>query len=322
MYYTHSGLANETKCFYSAFAHDASLNYAPRVMASATPRAGAHSVIDGSSFASDSDGWTTSVWKAGTSYNPGVMAWNGSAGNPDGGMRCNGNGGTDNLDTCTREGGEIRKVISTAGYTNIRIAYDLRVNSLGVDNTGGGTGGCADDHSLIDDQLTVYYSTNSGISWMELDWLPREDLLNDYMTYGTRVIDLSGLKVVNDNPSFALRFRWQFNAGIDTGELDNVVVMGRAVVPPVSIPHAKGLPDGQARPLHGKVVSGVFGDCFYIQEPASCSGLRVIPAVNVLPGQGVDLMGAILGQGAERYLDLAGGSIEVFTPGPLGAFPW
>lgn len=137
-------------------------------------------------------------------------------------MRCGGSGGTDNTDPCTREGGEISKVISTAGVHGIQVSYDLRVNSLGKTNSGGCCG-CAPDHDMVDEQLTVFYSTNAGTTWTEAGYVPRAILLN-YQTFGTRTLDLSSVAGCNNNPSFALRFRWQLNTTGDTADLDNIIV--------------------------------------------------------------------------------------------------
>jgi len=152
-------------------------------------------------------------------------------------MRSTGYGTTDDSSRCYREGGEIYKTISTVGYRNITVSYDLRVNTLGNNNTGEGTGSCVPDHNLIDEQLTVYYSTNGGSSWNEIGWVSRATLLASYQAYGTRQLNLSGFADCNNNAGFALRFRWQFNTASDRGELDNIIVRGTAVeaTPPASV---------------------------------------------------------------------------------------
>ncbi|MDO8586543.1 MAG: sugar-binding protein [Armatimonadota bacterium] len=179
--------------------------------------------ISNSPFNSNADGWTISVWRSGP-YADGTMAWNSGAGNPGGGMRSAGSGSSDNTDRCAREGGEIKKNISTAGYSNISIQYDLDVNSLGTAKTGTGGGTCAVDHNLIDEQLTVFYSTNGGSSWTEAEYLLRSSLLASYQNWGTRTISLVGVPAVNNNANFWLRFRWQFNQSSDQGNLDNIKV--------------------------------------------------------------------------------------------------
>ncbi|MDO8586333.1 MAG: DUF362 domain-containing protein [Armatimonadota bacterium] len=174
--------------------------------------------ISENAFDSDEQGWSIYTWASGP-YNPGTMVWESGA------MRCSGAGGSDNSDTCTREGGEIYKTISTAGYRNIKVSYDLRVNSLG-NTPNGPAGDCTVDHDLIDEQLTVFYSTNGGSTWTEAEYLTRSALLADYQTYATRTLDLSGISACNDNPAFALRFRWQVNNPNDAADLDNVRVTG------------------------------------------------------------------------------------------------
>ena len=42
--------------------------------------------------------------------------------------------------------------------------------------------------------------------------------------WARQLINLAGLPAVNNNPVFALRFQWQFNAANDTGRVDNIRV--------------------------------------------------------------------------------------------------
>jgi len=219
--YVHTGLTNGTTYYYRAYAYDAVPNYATAAQVSATPVA--VTVISNSTFNSNADGWTTSVWRAGT-LPYGTMAWNASAGYPGGGMRCKGSETTDNTDRCSREGGEIQKVISTAGHSGIKVYYDLDVNTLGGNYTGAGTGSCWVDHDIIDEQLRVFYSTNGGTDWIGVTWLTRVQLLADYLSYGTRTLDLTGVSACNNNANFAMRFRWQLNSTADTAQLDNIRV--------------------------------------------------------------------------------------------------
>ncbi|MDO8586619.1 MAG: hypothetical protein Q7T82_06220, partial [Armatimonadota bacterium] len=232
--YTHTGLTNGTTYYYSAFTHDGIPNYSSAVNASATPTSGA-ATLNNSTFDADANGWTLSVWRASTAYGYGTMDWTNGVGNPGGGIRCIGTGASDNTDRCTREGGEMTKTISTVGYQNVQVSYDLRVNTLGANNTGAGSGSCGVDHNLIDEQITAYYSTNGGSSWTEAEYLLRSSLLASYQTYGTRTVDLTGVPAVNNNASFALKFRWQVNSGSDIADLDNIVVTAIAqgdITPP------------------------------------------------------------------------------------------
>lgn len=222
--YNHTGLTNGVTYYYKAFAYDTLSNYASGAQASATP-GGGPVTISNSAFDSDANGWSITVWRNITDYSYGTMAWVSGSGNPGGGMRSTGAGGTDNTDRCNREGGEIYKTISTAGYSNISVQYDLKVNTLGQNNTGAGIGNCPVDHNLIDEQITVFYSTNGGSSWTEAEYLTRATLLASYQNYGTRTINLSGVSACNNNSNFALRFRWQFNTSTDQGNLDNIKVI-------------------------------------------------------------------------------------------------
>jgi hypothetical protein len=416
--YTHTGLTNGIVYYYKAFAHDEIPNYASGAPAATTPAG--PTALSISSFDADNNGWNISLWN--TSGNPASsqaqMGFTSGAGNPGGAMRCIGGGVTDNNDKCLREGGDASKVISTVGYHDIRVDYSLRVNNLGGDWTGAGIGGnCPPDHGVIDEQLTVYYSTNGGTSWTEADYVARAGLLG-YQSYGTRSIDLTGVTGANENANFALRFRWQLNCQTDTADLDNIVVLGmsdadttppgpltglivtpsdghNAVVwsnPPnpdfvgtmirckttgyptsvtdgalvcnktaapgspdaynhagltngvryyysafaydgvpnysgatnaaampaadSTIPAAKGLADGQACALRGNIVSAVFSDGFYIQDPLHPYGIKVT-GQTATQGQKVDVIGVIRGQASERYIDCAGNPVTVTThPSP------
>lgn len=180
-----------------------------------------------SAFDSTTDGWSVSTWKAGTGSSA-VMGYNSSAGNPGGGLRCQGASSTDDAVTCNREGGEAAKTISTSGYHGIIVGYDLKVSGLGANNTGAGTGTCAIDHGIVDEQLTVYYSTNGGTTWTEADNVQRQELVANYSSYHTRYIDLSTVPACDNNANFRLRFRWQLNTSGDYGYLDNIKVYGNA----------------------------------------------------------------------------------------------
>ncbi|MDO8586135.1 MAG: DUF5010 C-terminal domain-containing protein, partial [Armatimonadota bacterium] len=222
----HTGLTNGTTYYYCAYAHDEVPNYASAAQASGQPVGGTLQTISNSAFNADAEGWGITLWTSGGGA-AASMAWNSGAGNPGGGVRCIGGGVTDNADKCYREGGELTKVISTVGFHDIQVSYDLKVNGLGGNYTGAGTGGsCVPDHSLVDEQITVFYSTNGGTNWTEAEYLLRAALLAGYQTYGTRTIDLSAITACDENASFALRFRWQLNSDIDIADLDNIVVKG------------------------------------------------------------------------------------------------
>ena len=187
--------------------------------------------VSSSAFTSDADGWATSGWRA-TDYGYGTMDWVSSGGNPGGVMQCNGAGGTDNDDYANREGGEIQKTISTVGFSGITVSYDLKCLRSIYDYYLSGQP--VVDHGLVEEQLTIFYSTNGGSAWTEATYL-NLDTLKGYTSYGTRTVDLSGITAADNNASFALRFRWQFNNTEDFGYLDNIVVSGAPVPEPSSL---------------------------------------------------------------------------------------
>lgn len=203
---------------------------APMPVAPPTPR-GPQMPIAGSPFStsefnSGADGWNISVWRSAAGP-PATMSWDAGAGESGGGIRCEGSGLSDSDDRATREGGEIRKVISTAGRKHIQVYYSVRVNTLGGNYTGhgSGSGSVHVDHNVIDDQLTVYYSTNGGKSWTEAQNVARNSLLSTCQYYyRRRMINLVGTSACENNPKFALRFRWQVNGANDDVDLDNIVV--------------------------------------------------------------------------------------------------
>ncbi len=223
--FTHTGLSGGVTYYYALFTQDEVPNYSAAARVTCAP-AGPRTIL-GSTFNTNSGGWSTSVWKSGP-YALGVMEWNPTAGNPGGAMRCTGSGGTDNSTRETREGGEMWRMISTLGYDSIRVSCDLKVNSLGGAYYGVGSGdmGCLVDHNDVQEQLTVSYTTDGGATWIELSpWLGRDVLLG-YQAFGTRVIDLTGISAVESCAGFGLKFRWQLNTDTDMGVLDNITISG------------------------------------------------------------------------------------------------
>jgi hypothetical protein len=89
-------------------------------------------------FTDSAEGWTLTPWKAAEQYEPGRLVVNTTIGNPPGSIECTGSGQSNNRDTCTREGGEMSKVISTAGYKAIKLEYDLYFDT---NKTGGACDG-------------------------------------------------------------------------------------------------------------------------------------------------------------------------------------
>lgn len=74
---------------------------------------------------------------------------------------------------------------------------------------------------------------------------------------------------------------------------------------------AKSLANGQVRALRGCVVSAVYADCFYVQEPGRPWGIKVIAPDAVSVGQIVDVVGMLTGAGLERALDTQGNAVKV-----------
>lgn len=82
------------------------------------------------------------------------------------------------------------------------------------------------------------------------------------------------------------------------GNSDGVVLS----VPEASVAAAKLLADGAEIRIVGRVVSGTFDGCFYIQELDRSAGIKVVSPANVAGGQVVDIVGRIQGASVERYI--------------------
>ena len=246
--YVHSGLVNGTTYYYSVFARNVFDEYSTKVTASATPNAAniLNPLHSPSTFCSISHGWTLTNWdNDANSANWGSIVREGGVGNPTYGIRCKGYGVTDDNRRDLREGGEMKRVISTLGYTNIKLSYDLRVGALGIAWSGAGSGSGNVVNNDVQDQLIVYYS-KTGIDgpWFQADWLGHDNLL-DYRSYGRRSVDLSAIAGIADNPNFAVKFMWQFNSKLeagDYGDLDNVVLVGDLIPDPIPPTATVGAP--------------------------------------------------------------------------------
>ena len=276
--FVHIGLTTGTTYYYSIFSCDLFGNYSPAVNVSSTVLRSA--TILNSDFAIPSSGWICTGW--GFNADPakwGTIGWDGTVGYPSGaGIRCKGYDAIDNDDRFLREGGEMKRIVSTLGYNNINISYDLRVGSLGVTISGAGTGTGNVYSNDIQDQLLIYYST-TGISgpWIEADWLGRNALLN-YTSYGRRFIYLSDLSGASENVDFALKFLWQFNTKIDNGDygdLDNIKVTGCISGKDGFCANVKDLSNGTVVSLVDKVLYYKSGSVGYIEEDNRTSGIRI-----------------------------------------------
>lgn len=179
-------------------------------------------------FNSDAQGWTLGLWKAGT-HGEGAIAWDAASGNPDGNVKSTGSGSTNNTDSCTREGSILTRSVSTVGFDSIQVEYDLiAVLNTPPDSGCGGTCTGAVLEGSCQDKLAVYYST-AGTSgpWTLAQVLTEGIDLPAAWTH--EVINLAGVSAANNNPDFAVRFKWQFNTAADAGRIDNVVVKGSSI---------------------------------------------------------------------------------------------
>ena len=319
--YTNTGLVNGVKYYYSAFAHGSSFNYALPTNVLAMPSSAPLLNILKSTFDASNHGWGANLWRSCSTceFGFGTCVWDSSVGRSGGGLHFTGAGATDNTDPCNREGAEILKTVSTVGYQNIRVTYDLKVNSLGGNN--GGTvspGSCPVDHNYLDEQLTVSYSIDSLQTWHEIDWIKRSELLN-YQNYGTRIIDLSGISSISNNPSFVLKFRWQFNTSSDTGDLDNLVISGSPITEG-SITNLKQLSTNAPALLGNKLLYLKQGSVGYVEEPDRFSGMRIQGTIPASEGDLVWLNGTIQSiVGGEKYIQVSSMSANGTSGlGPVG----
>lgn len=179
-------------------------------------------------FNAGNEGWALSVWKSGP-YEPGTAAWDPAGGNPGGNLRSSGSGESNNADTCTREGSSISRVLSTAGLGRVAVEFEVSASLAGPPGPSG-TGACPVLQGTGEDKLVVSYSTR-GLAgpWTAARVLAEPELP---AAFRTESVDLSGVGAAGDNPAFAIRFEWQFNARTDTGRLDNVRLRGVLLAPP------------------------------------------------------------------------------------------
>jgi len=154
------------------------------------------------------------------------MAWDPDAGHPGGGIRSAGAGDSNNMDTCTREGGVMTRVASTAGLRSVRVDYDL-IAFLDEPPSGAPGGACTVLEGSSEDKLVVSCSTRGAAGpWTVAQEIPEGDLPS---AWAHRTIDLSGVSAAGDNRSFALKFQWQFNSSGDAGAIDNVLIQGAVI---------------------------------------------------------------------------------------------
>jgi hypothetical protein len=188
-------------------------------------------------FDNDAEGWTGEGWKAGQ-YSPGDGYWVSTGGNLGGFMHANGDGGTNNTDSCTREGWSMTMPFSTVGLIDVTVSYDVSTQLNTPPNPGcGGNTDCnlslLEGPGTCEDKVLVQYST-TGTSgpWTTASGL-REgtDLPTAWAKYFVQLSD----PAIQDNPDFALRFIWQFNTGADNGGIDNVILWSACNLPAADV---------------------------------------------------------------------------------------
>ena len=109
----------------------------------------------------------------------------------------------------------------------------------------------------------------------------------------------SGLTLVEGQTYyFSVRARNAAQLWSSVGSSDGIL----AQIPTVSILEAKGLEDGSDIRISGRVVSAVFDGAFYIQESGRTSGIRVVSAAVVQPGDVVVVVGKVQTVDGERYV--------------------
>jgi hypothetical protein len=177
-------------------------------------------------FDAGAEGWALGTWRSGP-YDPGTVAWEAAGGNPGGDIASTGSGDSNNQDTCTREGSTITRVVSTAGLRSIRVEYDVSAALTGLPGPSG-AGACAVLEGTADDKLVVSFSTGgAGGPWTVARVIGETELP---LSWSRESIDLGDREEADDNPAFALRFQWQFNARADEGRIDNVSVRGTPII--------------------------------------------------------------------------------------------
>jgi hypothetical protein len=188
--------------------------------------------------------WTANPWHS-DAYGYGAAGWQADIGNFTGGLEFHGAGMTDSSDWRTREGCDITKTVSTVGYTDIHLIYDLKAALAGLEF---GNGVYSPNlHGDLSEQLAVQFSVDNGVTWADAEWLRRGGSagytgsspncvatgLDTYTSWGSRNVALP--VTCESLAALQLRFNWQFNGSVDYGYLDNIVVTGSPVPEPSSL---------------------------------------------------------------------------------------
>lgn len=104
------------------------------------------------------------------------------------------------------------------------------------------------------------------------------------------------------------------NAGIDNyARIPEFEVWGSTYD---SLPQVRSLSDNVQVALSDKVVTAVFSDCFFVEEPSRCSGMRcVVSSASVSPGDRVNVIGRTATVNGEKVLS----SVVYSVMGNLGS---
>lgn len=172
-------------------------------------------------FNSGPEGWRLETWMGGK-YGPASISWKALGGHPGGTIFSVGHGANDD-NRCSREGALLTRAISTRGFRDIRVEFDV-IGDLTAPPCGQTDGVEGGIDGSCEDQLSVCYSTTGAEGpWTTARVFKAGDLPAEWTR---KVVDLSTTQGTADNPNFSLRLVWQFNTFSDSGRVDNVAVLG------------------------------------------------------------------------------------------------
>ncbi len=172
-------------------------------------------------FNTGPEGWQLETWMGGK-YGPASVCWKALGGNPGGTVFSVGHGANED-NRCTREGTRVTRTISTKGFRDVRVEFDV-IGDLTAPPCGAEDGCEGGIDGSREDQLLVCYSaTGPKGPWITARVFKAADLVSEW---ARKTVDLSAADKVQDNPDFTLQFVWQFNTFSDSGRIDNVAVLG------------------------------------------------------------------------------------------------
>ncbi len=172
-------------------------------------------------FNTGPEGWTLETWMK-ARYGPASVSWERLGGHPGGTLFSVGHGNT-NDNRCSREGTHLTRTISTQGFKDIRVEFDV-IADLACSPCGGSEGLEGGIDGSTDDELIVSYSTTGSKGPWTTARVFKPDELPAQWT--RKVVDLSAAEKVANNPEFTVRLTWQFNTFADSGRIDNVAIKG------------------------------------------------------------------------------------------------